>query len=116
MGQNLFEPPDVNGWDLGRGWFSTGAMLARMNFASTLAANQRFNLARDAGAFRGSADTVMGYFMSRFTPAPFDNQPYDELVSYLNAGGSWSGSDAQVNARAAGLTRLILGSAEYQFV
>jgi uncharacterized protein (DUF1800 family) len=116
MGQNLFEPPDVNGWDLGRGWFSTGAMLARMNFASTLAANQRFNLARDAGAFRNSADRVMTYFMSRFTPAPFDSQPHAELMSYLNAGGSWTGSDAQVNARAAGLTRLIIGSAEYQFV
>ena len=116
MGQNLFEPPDVNGWDVGRGWFSTGAMLARMNFASTLAANQRFNLARDAGAFRGSADKVMEYFMTRFTPAPFDSQPHGELMSYLNAGGSWTGSDAQVNARAAGLTRLIIGSAEYQFV
>jgi len=116
MGQALFEPPDVNGWDLGRGWFSTGAMLARMNFASQLAANQRFNLARDAGAFRSSADKVMSYYMSRFTPAPFDSQPREELMSYLNAGGSWTGSDAQVNARAAGLARLIVGSAEYQFV
>jgi hypothetical protein len=24
MGQTLFEPPDVAGWDLGRGWFSSG--------------------------------------------------------------------------------------------
>jgi uncharacterized protein (DUF1800 family) len=116
MGQTLFEPPDVNGWDVGRGWFSTGAMLARMNFASTLAANQRFNLARDAGAFRSSAEKVMGHFMSRFTPAPFDTQPYAELVAYLSAGGSWTGSDAQVNARAPGLARLIVGSSEYQFV
>ena len=37
MGQTLFEPPDVSGWDAGQTWFSTGAMLARMNFASTLA-------------------------------------------------------------------------------
>jgi len=116
MGQTLFEPPDVNGWDLGRGWFSTGSMLARMNFASTLAANQRFNLARDAGAFRSSAERVMGYYMTRFTSAPFDNQPYAELVAYLNGGGSWTGSDAQVNARAPGLARLIVGSSEYQFV
>ena len=43
MGQVLFEPPDVTGWELGQGWFSTGAMLARMNFASRSAANQRFN-------------------------------------------------------------------------
>src|SRR5262249_50761798 len=35
MGQALFEPPDVAGWDAGQTWFSTGAMLARMNFAST---------------------------------------------------------------------------------
>ena len=44
MGQQLFEPPDVNGWELGRGWFSTGGMLARMNFAAQLATNQKFNL------------------------------------------------------------------------
>ena len=50
MGQNLYEPPDVAGWDAGQAWFSTGAMLARMNFASALAANQKFNLARGGEA------------------------------------------------------------------
>ena len=49
MGQQLFEPPDVTGWELGPGWFSTGGMLARMNFAAQLATNQKFKL-RDAGA------------------------------------------------------------------
>ena len=39
MGQNLFDPPDVAGWDLGRLWFSTGSMLARMNFGLQLASN-----------------------------------------------------------------------------
>src|SRR5207237_1578556 len=32
MGQQLFEPPDVAGWDLGQLWFSTGKRLPRMNF------------------------------------------------------------------------------------
>ena len=50
MGQTLFEPPNVAGWQLGTGWFGTGAMLARMNFAATLAANQKFNLARSFSA------------------------------------------------------------------
>ena len=53
MGQQLFEPPDVNGWELGPGWFSSGAMLARMNFAAQLATNQKFNL-RDAVARPGA--------------------------------------------------------------
>ena len=38
MGQQLFEPPDVNGWALGPEWFSTASMLSRMNFAATLMA------------------------------------------------------------------------------
>ena len=49
MGQQLFEPPDVAGWAVGRGWVSTGAMLERMNFAATLSSNQKFNIANDAG-------------------------------------------------------------------
>ena len=54
MGQQLFEPPDVAGWDLGQTWFSTGKMLARMNFASTLASNQKFRLATAAALGRSS--------------------------------------------------------------
>jgi hypothetical protein len=64
MGQVLFEPPDVAGWELGQGWFSTGAMLSRMNFAGTLAFNQRFNLARDAGGARQSPDALLEYMRS----------------------------------------------------
>jgi uncharacterized protein (DUF1800 family) len=116
MGQTLFEPPDVNGWDLGRGWFSSGAMLARMNFAATLASNQRFNLARDAAGARGSASSLLAYVADRFTPAPFAGDSAAELAAYLRAGDGWTGSDAQLAARAPGLARLILGSGEYQFV
>ena len=47
-GPELYEPPDVAAGISGQSWFSTGAMLARMNFASTLAANQKFKL-RDCG-------------------------------------------------------------------
>jgi uncharacterized protein (DUF1800 family) len=116
MGQALFEPPDVAGWTLGRGWFSTGAMLARINFAASLAANQRFNLARDVAGLRSSPESVLEFFMNRFSAAPFDREPYDELAGYLRTGVSWTGSDAQLNAKCPGLARLIMGSAEYQLV
>ena len=64
MGQTLFEPPDVAGWELGQGWFSTGAMLARTNFASTLAGNQKFNLAEAAEPHRGGQATSSTFFSS----------------------------------------------------
>jgi uncharacterized protein (DUF1800 family) len=116
MGQTLFEPPDVAGWELGRGWFSTGAMLARMNFAASIAANQRFNLAAAATDAKGSPDDFMNYFLDRLSPAPFDPQPLDDLRAYLSDGGAWSGAPAQLQTKAAGLARLIVGSAEYQLM
>jgi hypothetical protein len=116
MGQTLFEPPDVNGWELGAGWFSTGAMLARMNFAASLAFNQRFNLGRAAGVARSSPAAMLGFFLGRLTPAPYDSEPLNALLQFLTAGASWTGTDAQLNVKASGLTRLIVGSAEYQFV
>ena len=116
MGQTLFEPPDVSGWELGRGWFSTGAMLARMNFATTLAANQRFNLARAAAPYRSTPENVLDFFLDRLSPTPFEHTPYSELLNYLKSGGAWTGSDAQLNAKVAGLAKLIVGSSEYQFV
>ena len=116
MGQVLFEPPDVNGWELGQGWFSTGGMLARMNFASQIAANQRFNLASAAIAGKDSPEKMVELFLGRLSAAPFDESPLDELHTYLRAGGAWTGSTAQLQTKAAGLSRLIVGSAEYQLV
>jgi uncharacterized protein (DUF1800 family) len=116
MGQTLFEPPDVNGWELGQGWFSTGGMLARMNFAAALAQNQRFNLAREAAAARSSPEALVALFTDRLSTMPYDSAPYGALVSYLQAGGTWTGSDAQLQAKAGGLARLIVGSSEYQLI
>ena len=116
MGQTLFEPPDVNGWEPGPGWFTTGAMLARMNFAASLAFNQRFNLGREAVPARSSPESLMSLFLDRLSPATYDSEPYNSLLDYLRSGGAWSGTDAQLVVKASGLTRLILGSAEYQFM
>jgi uncharacterized protein (DUF1800 family) len=116
MGQTLFEPPDVNGWELGTGWFSTGGMLARMNFAATLAFNQRFNLGREAASARSSPTDLISFFLDRLSPSAYDREPYDALVAYLDAGAAWPASDAQLQAKTSGLARLIVGSSEYQLV
>jgi uncharacterized protein (DUF1800 family) len=115
MGQQLFEPPDVNGWELGPGWISTSSMLARMNFSSTLAANQRFNLARDAQPYRQTPERVLEYALSRFRTMGFATAQSNSMIEYLKS-TAWTGSDAQLQQRVPGLTRLIVGSGEYQFV
>jgi len=116
MGQQPFEPPNVAGWVLGQSWFSTGAMLARMNFASTLASNQKFKLATSAAVARSSPQAMVNYLLTRITPADLDTSVYTDLVSYASAGMTWTGSDSQLQTKAAGVAHLILGSPEYQFL
>lgn len=36
MGQDLYYPPNVGGWPSGRGWFTSGSIVARANFMSAL--------------------------------------------------------------------------------
>jgi uncharacterized protein (DUF1800 family) len=118
MGQILFEPPDVAGWDTGQSWFSTGAMLARMNFASSLAANQKFKLAaavKEAGVGK-TPEALLAHFGDQIVTAPQDSSVAAELNSYLRSTGAWTGSDAQLQAKSSGLVHLMVGSPEYQLV
>jgi uncharacterized protein (DUF1800 family) len=116
MGQQLFEPPNVGGWPPGAEWFSTGTMLARANFAATLAASQKpflaASLTQDGGTPQGLLTAIRG----RLTTAPLDSGPQQALMSYLGSAGPWTGSADQLNTRAAGLARLLVGSSEYQLV
>ena len=75
MGQTLFEPPDVAGSESGAGG-SPPARCYRMNFAAMLALNQRFNLSRDAAAYRSSPDNLLAEFHDgALSLAPFDTLP-----------------------------------------
>lgn len=116
MGQQLYEPPDVNGWELGPGWFSTGGMLARMNFAAQLATNQRFTLREAARPSKDSADSMVDFAVGQLSLQPLDAEVRAALVAYVNLGGAWTGSDAQLLNKAGGLFHLLMGSGEYQFV
>ena len=116
MGMLLFEPPNVGGWPLGADWFSTGTMLARTNFAATLAATQKQFLAVALESDARTPQALLAAMLDRVTPAPFDAAPQQALMSYLQGAGSWTGSTEQLTTRAAGLARLLVGSSEYQLV
>ena len=115
MGQQLYEPPDVNGWALGPEWFSTASMLSRMNFAATLMADQRNNLPAVSAPHRGSPEALLEFNLARYSHAPYAAETTADMLAYLRQGGVWTGSDTQLANKGAGLGRLIIGSAEYQF-
>ena len=116
MGQQLFEPPDVAGWDLGESWFTSGAMLARMNFAAQLATNQKFELRNAARGSVRSPEGLVSWALERLITPSFPAGSYNALIDYARAGGAWTGSDAQLAIKASGVAHLIAGSGEYQLV
>jgi len=116
MGMSLYDPPDVAGWDLGPSWFSTGAMLARMNFASQLAGNQKFNLVTAAKSHTSSPDALLAFVLDSLKTRTLDATVTSELSNYLRATGAWTGSAVQVQNKVTGLVHLVAGSPEYQFV
>jgi uncharacterized protein (DUF1800 family) len=116
MGQILYDPPDVAGWESGASWFSTGSMLARMNFASALATNQKFKLADRAAGHTANPDALLTFVLGLVVTAPLSDGTRTDLKNYLTATGAWTGSTTQVQAKVAGLVHLVAGTPEYQFV
>lgn len=115
MGQQLFDPPDVNGWDLGAGWFSTGTMLARMNFAAQLASSQKFDLRDAARPHAASPEALVTHVLERLTPKAYSGSSHAALMDYAGNGATWPASEAQLATKVAGLVHLVLGSGDYQF-
>ena len=115
MGQQLLEPPDVSGWNLGRSWFSTGAMLARMNFAAQLATNQKFNIRDGARGHAATPEDLVQHVLSRVSSPDYSPVAMNALIDYVRS-EAWTGSDAQLASKGAGLVHLIVGSGDYQFV
>jgi hypothetical protein len=91
-------------------------MLARMNFASQLATNQKFNLRDRARPVGKTPEAVLTFVLERLTPPDFAASSYNALLDYARAGVNWTGSEDQLATKASGLVHLIVGSGDYQLV
>jgi hypothetical protein len=87
-----------------------------MNFASLLAANQKFNLRDIAKGQASTPEALVSLMSDRLTPSPMAGSSRKALEDYVRAGGAWTGSDTQIANKAAGLAHLIVGSGDYQLV
>jgi uncharacterized protein (DUF1800 family) len=121
MGQRIFDPPDVSGWELNLGWVSTATMLERFNFANTFITSRPNNPTN--GAYvptaqltnwtRGNVKKTVRLFLDVLGPLEVDGASVKELRRYLtyNDQGTaidWVVSDAIVDKKVRGLVHQIL--------
>lgn len=71
MGQNLFEPPSVKGWDGGMAWIATDTLMERFNFANRIS-TQKF-------------DAKEGYINPQVLAAQFQSKNARDMVDFFLA-------------------------------
>ena len=126
MGQNLFEPPNVKGWDGGMTWIATDTMMERFNFAARIS-TQKFdakegyiNPAVLAKQFDSkSAATMVDYFLTRMVDQDVPQSAKKQLLAYvtssLNGEEMTTLPDAKtLEAKMRGLLHLIMTLPSYQ--
>ena len=107
MGMQLFEPPNVGGWPVGGGWFSTATMLGAATSARRRSRRSRsLRLRCGEGKPRGLRTAML----DRISRAPLDPIRSKHWVLPRRR-RSVVGSQEQLETRAAGLARLLVGSA-----
>jgi uncharacterized protein (DUF1800 family) len=130
LGQPLYGAQPPTGYaDLAEAWVNTGALVARMNFALTLAHGRYAGTRLDLGALVGDADRGQpGAVLDRLLIALLHGRAAPEtrevLARQLGAmpaaravadrGTETRGGDARGTADVARVTALVLGSPEFQ--
>lgn len=114
MGQELNNPPSVEGWHEGQEWVNTGSLIERINFASELLGNQE-----NAG-IKELIDTVEEAITENSTP----EQIVDECLTQLGflklsrnsktAVADFANGVEENRAKISGVIRLIGSTREFQ--
>ncbi len=127
MGMDLMYPPDVSGWKYGSNWISSATMVERMKWSEKLFGT--FQIGTKNRPTRNASLGINAFDLLEGNTSPqgmverilsiFDVVlPADKLKQVVSAASNLSeGEVTATNANyvAAGITRLIFGSPEFQF-
>ena len=126
MGQNLFEPPSVKGWDGGASWIATDTMMERFNFATRIT-QEKFDAMQgyvhpvDFVKEQKLTDTsdMVDYFLALLVDGDVPDSTRLELQSYLATSPSGKTVDPLsdeklLDSKLRGLVHLIMTLPTYQ--
>jgi uncharacterized protein (DUF1800 family) len=126
LGQNIFSPPSVKGWDGGRTWLNGQTLLFRQNLALALTSTEdpRFGRRTDPAALTRKYDKktdaeVVDFFLHLFLQGDVPAETRTHLLDYqershkLPAPVYWTEQDA-ADHRVRTLCHLVLSLPEFQ--
>jgi hypothetical protein len=123
MGQDLLNPPSVEGWHTGREWINSGSLMARINFMAERIGDLSLPGVRaivDRLKQRGSLspEQLVDSCLDLMGPLEVGADTRQQLLAQANEWGqiSWSNGGAQAADQHVGeMLQLIVATREYQF-
>jgi hypothetical protein len=124
MGQDLLNPPSVEGWHTGQEWINSGSLMSRINFVAEQVGNPSLPGVRaiiDRLKAKGplGAEQLVDGCLDLLGPVEVSSGTRQELVDQAKKWGEirWNSlAEAQAAAkRAAEMLQLIVATREYQF-
>lgn len=92
MGQNLFNPPSVKGWDGGENWIASDVMMERFNFATRMISQkfdylEKYSSPAKIAAEQGltSAAETVDYFLSLLVENDAPPSVRERLIKYVSS-------------------------------
>ena len=122
MGQDLFAPPNVKGWDGGLAWVSTSTMLERFAFSNRLcSARAQPNattfdpLAPLTARGLQTADQVTDHYLDVLVDSDVPPEVRASMIAYLNDPSPFDAANAATrDVKVRGLVHLIMSTPVYQ--
>jgi uncharacterized protein (DUF1800 family) len=126
MGQDLFAPPNVKGWDGGKAWIATDTMMERFNFASLITSNkfnrlEQYTSASDLMYKQGlrNARQVVNYFAELLVDGDMPQSTYTTLTNYMSSNSTGTKTtkimdNQTLDAKLRGVVHLIMTLPTYQ--
>ena len=124
MGQDLLNPPSVEGWHTGAEWINSGSLMRRVNFTAELVGDVsrpgiRYMVDRLQASGVSTAEQVVDGCLDLMGPLEVTSESRDELIGFVGEGGAfaWSteGEIADSTRRVSELLQLIVSLREYQY-
>jgi hypothetical protein len=126
MGQEILDPPSVEGWHTGKEWINSGSLVKRVNFVADRVNNVELpgvqNMINRIAGSNGqsmSAGELVDHCLDLMGPMEVAESTRAELVENVESEGaiSWATDEDYANSsRRAGETMaLIAATREYQF-
>lgn len=116
LGQRLFEPPNVAGWEGGRAWVDASSLLQRYNVVAKLVEPADLVAWLEKGKTADPA-AVVDSLAQAVLCVPLSNPKRQELITYLGTlppPEQWAGKRNEINTRLQAVLVALVSLPEYQ--